>query len=236
MPKVLLFEINRLTIDFNGNTIKVKKPFSFPKILNPGRFLSKNKKISMKLQKSMTEKKIRVKQLENSIEKFDKFNGTNLKLGNMLSLCSDFLHSQKNPELSIEESDIQVFTPSSLMCQENLEEATSLIDSYSSKVNEIVNQIKEELVTCNQEIENTFDREELKEHEYLLTGIIVHDGEVGSGQYYVYMQNSGGWKKYHDVNVTEVNEKAVMFDALGEYGISAACCLVYTSQKLIDSS
>ena len=215
-------------MDSNGNTIKLKKPFSFPKTLFPGRFLLKNKKKSIKLQHSMRDKKKKSKQLEISIDKFIKFNGTDNSLPVMLNLCSNFLHSQSNREVSIDEPDIQIFSPSSLLPVEDLDKATNLIMQYSSKVSEIVQEMKGELENCTREIENTFDQQDLNESVYELIGIVVHNGEVGSGQSYIYMYNNGIWKKYHDMNVTEVNEKQVMYDSLGEYGISAACCLIYS--------
>ena len=232
LPGVLMFEINRLAMDEQGNTIKLKKPFSFPKILHPGRFLIKNHKRSTKLQNSMVEKKRRVHQLEESIEQFLKFNNTDLNLVTMLNLCANFLQSQTNEEPSLEGSDIKIFTPDSLKASSSVNDATSLIREYAARVSDSVNSMKEELETCNREIASTFDTEEMNEFVYELKGIIVHDGEVGSGQYYSYVQDNGVWRKFFDMQVSECNEKQVMFDSLGEYGISAACCLVYTVQNI----
>lgn len=228
LPTVLIFEINRVITDEAGRTTKVKMPFAFPDVLYPGRFFIKHCKKSSKLQRSMTEKKRQVRQLDSSIGKFLKFNNSNLNLVTMLNLCSNFLHSQGNESESFERSDIKVFTPSNLIPTEDLPKAADLIGNYSNKVAETVRTMEEKLEKCKSEIESTFDLEELKEHVYDLTGIIVHDGEVGSGQYYIYISSEGIWRKYHDMNVIEVNKKQVMFDSLGEYGISAACCLIYS--------
>ena len=232
LPGVLMFEINRLALDAQGNTIKLKKPFAFPKVLYPGRFLLKNQKNSSKLQRSMVEKKRRVRQLEESIEQFLKFNNTELNLVRMLNLCTNLLQSQSSDEPGLEESDIRIFTPSALKAPGNMLEATSLVAEYAARVSDIVKNMEEELERCTQEIDSTFDTEEMKEHVYELRGIIVHDGEVGSGQYYSYVHDKGIWRKFLDMHVSECNEKQVMFDSLGEYGISAACCLVYTAQNI----
>jgi Ubiquitin carboxyl-terminal hydrolase/UBA/TS-N domain len=233
LPGVLMFEINRHGKDSNGNIIKQKKPFSFPKLLYPGRFLLKNRKKSQKLQRAMAAKKKKVKQLETSIETFEKFNGSDLSLEKMLKLCSVFLNSQKIPTIATEEPEIEIHTPSKLLPQEDLEVAVCLIDQYTEKVSEKIQVMKNELLTSTNDIENTFNQKEFNEHVYELSAIIVHDGDVGSGQYYLYMRHGDQWKKYHDINVTDVNEKQVMFDALGEYGICAASCLVYIDQGLI---
>lgn len=233
LPGVLIFEINRLATDSKGNISKVKKAFSFPMTLYPGRFLLKNSKKTVKLQRTMTNKKKSLKQLENTIESFENFNNKKQNISQMLKLCSDFLESQNNQELKIGNNEIYVDPPLPIEKKLTLEIACKVIGDYSEKVQSTLEETKEKLRTCEKDVENTFDEEKFKKFEYTLHAVIVHDGDVAAGQYYAYMKSNGIWKKFHDINVTEIGEKSVIFDSLGEYGISGACCLIYVDKNLL---
>lgn len=233
LPGVLIFEINRLATDSNGNLFKIKKGFSFPMYLYPGRYLLGNQKKTRSLQKALATKKKNAKQLENSIETFDHFEGKNVNISQMLNLCLNFLENQRNRDINIDENEVFVEPPFGTEKYASFNETVNVIKAYSDKVQSNLEEMKEQLRRCEDEIENTFDEKKFRKQEYELSAIVVHDGDAGSGQYYSYMKNDGVWRKYHDINITEVGEKNVMFDSLGEYGISAACCLIYVDKNLL---
>ncbi|OMJ90050.1 hypothetical protein SteCoe_7732 [Stentor coeruleus] len=233
LPGVLIFEINRLTTDSKGNISKAIKPFSFPMTLYPGRFLLKNSKKTVKLQRTMANKKKSLKQLENTIESFENFNNRKQNISQMLKLCSNFLENQNNQELKIGNDEIYVDPPLPIEKKPTLEIACKVIGDYSEKVQSTLEEMKEKLRTCEKDVENIFDEEKFKKSEYELHAVIVHDGDVAGGQVYAYMKRNGMWKKFHDINVTEIGEKSVIFDSLGEYGISGACCLIYVDNNLL---
>ncbi|OMJ79576.1 hypothetical protein SteCoe_20384 [Stentor coeruleus] len=233
LPGVLIFGINRLATDSNGNLFKIKKGFSFPMYLYPGRYLLGNQKKTRSLQKALATKKRNAKQLENSIETFDNFEGKNVNISKMLNLCLNFLENQKNQDINIDENEVFVEPPFGIEKQSSFNETLNVIKAYSDKVRSNLEEMKEKLRRYEDEIENTFDEKKFRKQEYELSAIVIHDGDAGSGQYYSYMKKDGVWRKYHDINVTEVGEKNVMFDSLGEYGISAACCLIYVDKGLL---
>lgn len=230
LPKILIFDIKRQQFDAQGNPIKSKKAFGFPEKLHPGRFLFENSSKSSKLQKSMRANKRKVKNLEKSIEKFENFNGTELNISKMLGFCSEFLRGQESGLDVLDGNDFEIINLEG-KSKQDISTTYGVVKSYSDKVQDVLASMKQDLETLTNEIESAFNNEKFNKTEYELTTVVVHDGDVGSGQFYSYMQSGGRWRKYNDINVTEVNFKEVLYHSLGEYGISAACCLVYSLKE-----
>lgn len=230
LPKLLVFDIKRQQLDAHGHSVKNKKAFAFPEKLHPGRFLYENHGESYKLQKSLRSNKRKVKNLKSSVEKFENFNGTDLNIAKMLGLCSEFLKHQANNSDMLEGNDFEPLVVEGLE-PGAITRAFDLIHGYSAVVDEKLAKMKTDLESYSSNIEMAFNTEKFNQHEYELTAVIVHDGDIGSSQFYSYMHLAGKWMKFQDISVSEVNFKEVMFHSLGEYGISAACCLVYSKVK-----
>jgi ubiquitin carboxyl-terminal hydrolase 25/28 len=221
LPKLLVFDIKR------HQEAKNKKIFNFPEKIHPGRFLVENHGESYKLQKSLRTNKRKVKNLKISIEKFEKFNESELDISKMLGLCTDFLSGLVNGTDLLDGSEFE----SELLSedqQKSLKSTLNIVEAYSNEVNSKLEKMKSDLESYSSQIEKAFNTEKFNSHEFSLTAVIVHDGDVGSGQFYSYMCREGKWWKYQDISISEVNFKEVLFHSLGEYGISAACCLVYS--------
>lgn len=58
----------------------------------------------------------------------------------------------------------------------------------------------------------------MKNHRYLLTAILMHEGKAESGHYYSYIfdHKKNIWRKFNDINVIEeLNEEKLLKEAYG---------------------
>ena len=72
----------------------------------------------------------------------------------------------------------------------------------------------------------------MKSHPYHLHSVLIHDGSPQSGHYYafIYDHDSGDWKRYNDIRITDVSEDDVFKESLGGCAQMSAYCLVYINE------
>jgi ubiquitin carboxyl-terminal hydrolase 25/28 len=95
--------------------------------------------------------------------------------------------------------------------------------------------MQHQLATLKAEIQAMYDFPEFKKHPYNLHSILIHDGQAGSGHYYAYIvePESKKWRKYSDINVTEVTHEEVLANSLGGVGQMSAYCFFYVRPDIV---
>ncbi|CAG9318443.1 USP28_2 [Blepharisma stoltei] len=236
LPGLLFFQIQRVQA---GSLTKNSDAFQFPNSIYTDRFLLKNKELSLSLRERMLNLKKRVVLLEQSIEKFKKFNSNDLRLDVMLQQVAVFLGNQLNlteimetDENTGKEAD-RVEIDSGMLPE--ISQSKCFFEELAGNVQGMINDMEIQLDRHKKEIEAIFDINELKQHRYQLHSILMHEGSVEGGHYYafIYDPEYSIWRKYNDVNVTEVKEYEVMAEAIGGHGSNSAYGLIYIDSNLI---
>jgi ubiquitin carboxyl-terminal hydrolase 25/28 len=222
LPKVLLFQIQRVYFDkISQCSVKKHSPFSIDTVIYPDRFMHDNRQLSSARREQVQALKAKVATLEATLDKYERFANDNLSLEKVLRNAHLFIAEQLS-------SDPSPFT------ETGLSQACSVLGFYAEQISQNVSQIKAELTYLQAEIKAVFDLEDLKQHPYLLHSILVHDGMAGSGHYYAYIYDHEylRWRKYSDINVTEVTEQEVFERSVGGYSMTSAYCLMYIAASL----
>ncbi|CAG9320649.1 USP28_3 [Blepharisma stoltei] len=239
LPGIILFQIQRVKYDkVTNSTIKIHKQFKFPKILHPDRFMAKNKEIGSKLRENMLLLKNRIKFLEASLEKLNNYNSTNSGLDTILQQTIEFLSYNENPNqaMEIDEEGLIIFTPEKVIANNpQISRSKTLLQTLTREIVTKIKLMKTQLEQYQFQIEEIFNVPQLKNHEYHLHSILIHDGQAGAGHYYAYVYDAEYevWRKYSDVMITQVEESEVMTNALGGNGYISAYCLMYIENSLI---
>ncbi|CAG8814474.1 25464_t:CDS:2, partial [Racocetra persica] len=80
------------------------------------------------------------------------------------------------------------------------------------------------------------EAEKIKQHKYLLYGVLVHSGYCYGGRYFALIKpnKNGKWLKFDDDRVLPVTDKEVLENNYGD-GLSSAYVLVYIRESDIDN-
>ena len=243
-PQILLFQISRVDFDKSSQMpVKSNKKFTFPKILHPDRFLIENKALSTDLRVKLTSLRKKVERLEKVLEQFENFRGSQATIGQVLGLAGNFLRDQAQPNeyMETEDSSVHVYSPGRLgfdreVSPPQLSDIEKLLVGYKDRIEEMIGNMKLQLKQCNEDIQSVFDRHDLTKHPYQLHSILIHDGQAGSGHYFacIYEPETTIWRRYSDINVTEISEAEVMTEAFGGHHYASAYCLMYIDTRLVE--
>ncbi|TFY81122.1 hypothetical protein EWM64_g2892 [Hericium alpestre] len=103
------------------------------------------------------------------------------------------------------------------------------------KIRKILTRIENELETIDNEISKLkvqsaglFEGSELRQHQYDLRVVLVHDGLPGRNHLYSYVQHLDRWWKTVDYTVTEVPEDTVLNDPTGLHLNAGPYMLIYS--------
>ena len=241
-PQVLLFQISRVDFDKKTQTpIKNHKQFTFPKVLYPDRFLLENKQLSTELRVKMIKLRKKIERLEQVLEQFEKYKASQASIQQILSLASSFITDQSHPSeyMDAEDASLNVYNPGRLLSPATvppLDFATAedLLTRYINRTQEMATNMRKQLKDCSEEIQSMFDRPELTRRPYQLHSILIHDGQAGSGHYFacIFEPETSTWRKYSDINVTEISEEDVFTEAFGGHQYASAYCLMYLDTHL----
>lgn len=242
LPSILLFQVQRVKYDVEtGMGVKIHKKFEFSEELYVDRFMYANKEMATGLRHRELELKGKVKTLEAALEEYENYNGTGTSIEITLANSIAFLEAQlAGPPEASSEADITVYSTASVLAVDENAKAViqTNIDGLRSYLNEVkkqVSEMKEQVEKLKQQIKAIYDVPELKNHQYVLHSILVHDGQAGSGHYYAYIYewDSKIWRKYNDIHVTEVDAAEVMENSVGGMGQQSAYCLFYVDPNVI---
>lgn len=242
LPNMLLFHIDRAKFEKN-KLVKINTPFTFPDVIYPDRFLAKNRDKFGVLRQNSREYKRRIQLLEESSKKFYNYKDENISLEKVLDLTESFLVSQSTTEcMDLEQTDqITLYDPNCLGALDKsqfaeLNQATGIITQYLNKLREGINHLNSQSDTLKVQKEAIFDIPELKQNPYRLHSILIHEGiSADSGHYYAYIFDwtKQVWRKYNDIQITEVSTEEVFNKSIGGQGLTSAYCLVYISEAVI---
>lgn len=245
-PQILLFQISRVDFDKSAQMpVKSHKKFTFPKVLYPDRFLIENKALSTELRVRLTSLRKKVEKLDKVLEQFENFRGSQATIGQVLGLAGAFLKDQTQPNeyMETEDSSVHVYSPGRVgfdreVSSPQLSDIEQLLVGYKARIEEMIGNMKRQLKQCNEEIQSVFDRPDLTKHPYQLHSILIHDGQAGSGHYFacIYEPETALWRRYSDINVTEISEAEVFTEAYGGHHYASAYCLMYIDTRLVEQN
>lgn len=240
LPAVLLFQICRVKYDHNsGMSVKDHSAFEFPQVVYPDRYMESKKSLSAGLRAQVYRLKESVGKLVQRIDEFEHYCEGQVSLHSMLNGTAEFLKKQTVHEAAPIDAECPLYDADCLdvLDPEKLEAVNAsleIISRYYASAKAKLLVMKGQLAELRQQIEAKFDIDDLKGCPYYLHAILVHEGQAGSGHYFVFIRNpaTNKWLKYNDIRVTEVDEQEVFKVSTGGHGLNSAYCLVYTEESI----
>lgn len=223
LPKMLLFQIQRIYFDSaTQSNVKKHSFFRIDKVIYPDRFLYANKHLVSMKRSQVHALKVKVADLEATLAKYERFANDSLSIDRVLLHAQHFLSEQIESQKA------------SGAGYHGLETSCNILGSFASYTGQMIEQLKAELKEVNEAIDRVFDQSDIKQNPYNLHSILVHDGMAGSGQYYAFIYDSqtGIWRKYSDISVTEVSEEEVFKRSSGGSSMASAYCLIYIAANM----
>lgn len=236
LPSVLFLQLQRVYYDKEKKSItKIIRPVEFEKVIYVDRFMKENQEKSSAIRAKVRKFKAKIKELENALEKYKKFGASKLEIENVLDTTTHFLTSQTEAAGAESDLGVKLFSPLEIgdmgYGQNKIKEVTAIITKYSDVVKKQIAEMKTQLADYNNKVAHSYDG--MQSYGYKLHSIIIHSGQADSGHYfaYIYDVEQKKWRKYNDIQVTEVPEDEVMKTSIGEENSSvSAYFLVYVSQ------
>jgi ubiquitin carboxyl-terminal hydrolase 25/28 len=236
LPSVLFLQIQR--VDYNKKTkglTKIINPVEFDKVIYVDRFMKENQEKSSAIRAQVRKCKEKIKELEKALEKYKKFGDNKLEIENVLDTTTYFLTNQVEAMTTESDSGVKIYSPIGIgdigYGAGKLKEVTEVITKYSEVVKKQMAEMNEQLADYKSKVKHSYD--EMQTYAYNLHSIIIHSGQADSGHYfaYIYDVEQNKWRKYNDIQVTEVPEDEVMKTSIGEESSTvSAYFLVYVSR------
>lgn len=215
VPDILFFQIKRVFhISGTDEMYKDSSGIKVPKELYVDRMMLENREITIKLRKECQELTEKKKQIMESLH--------NLKQDNKNNLI-DSIKTVKN------------FIASDLGSQFNHSDNQGIkyLEAIEKYVSEQIHNYEKEI----EEIEKTIDSkfESMKNNQFILHSVLVHDGISGSGHYFAIIRDLDltYWRMYNDSNVRIIEESEVFDIIQGKKEGRAAYCVIYINPKTV---
>eukprot|EP01022_Parablepharisma_sp_SALTPOND_P023425 TRINITY_DN494_c0_g1_i1.p1 TRINITY_DN494_c0_g1~~TRINITY_DN494_c0_g1_i1.p1 ORF type:complete len:1152 (+),score=161.70 TRINITY_DN494_c0_g1_i1:3596-7051(+) len=237
LPSVLLLQIQRVAFDKETKSIKkIINPVKFDKMIYVDRFMMKNRKESSIIRAEVREHKKKIKALEAALAQYRTYGAHKLNIQNVLQTAIHFLGAQSEGMVVENELGVKLFSPTRIgdlgHGPDGLKQAGNMLSAFSETVKAQVEQMEAQLSEYQNKVAHSYDH--MENYRYRLHSIIIHAGQADSGHYYAFIYDfeQNKWRKYNDIQVTEVDEEEVFKTSIGEDNSAAsAYCLVYVSAK-----
>jgi len=210
-PKFLTFQLQRVQYNRERKeAFKLHTKFRFDRLIYMDRYLEcnkdKTKEKRIKQQEWMREKSTEEKKLM----KYEQYNGTNTSLDNALDLSIHHLSVARESLAGVD-----------------VDGAIETLKGQLDITRNQMNHHREEIRKLEDNLGKLY--EDMHEAAYELHGVLVHDGQAGSGHYWAFMfdRATRTWHKFNDITVTPVDEATVFRESEGGSLNTSGYCLIY---------
>ena len=69
-----------------------------------------------------------------------------------------------------------------------MQDIVELLSPWLKHVEHEHSKLKKKMSDCRQERRGLYDFEDFKKYDYILNGVIIHQGQVGAGHYWAYIK------------------------------------------------
>lgn len=214
LPAVLTFCLQRVVFDAElKRAVKKHSRFEFPKELYMDRFLLHNWEAIENQRQIVAVHRERKAEAEGEMKKLTSYKGGNSGLDSILQGTCTFLEEEASQGAPVKDALSVLREYHSLVCEE-LASAEARIKGYEEAIS------------------SAYDH--MREAQYRLHAVLVHEGEVSGGHYWVFIHNSdeNEWYKYNDMNVSKVAEETVWKESVGGHRTTSAYCLIYVKAEM----
>ena len=215
---------------------KINSAVHFEKTIYLDRFMEENNQMR-KLNKAGTEAyKAKLSTLKKSLESYTTFGAEKIDLLKSLITAKEFLKSHSKDNIAVvdmyDNASI-VYDPNGVEIQGDTTGAVNLLEATIKQVSEQINQLKNKI----KEYETLLHKYEKQDkYCYDLHAVLMHSGGAEGGHYYAFIRDREKdiWRKYNDEMVTEVSEKIVLQEAIGNsINPASAYFLIYVARNYI---
>jgi len=222
-PPVLMLQLQRVSYDKDLQAaVKLNAKFNFPREIFMDRYLEKHRTEALEGRQQVAEMRACCRDIEKKLDVRTNSDGPRQDIALHEYLDGTIRFLQKMSTGTDPLSRHPKAPPAPLMndfCKAAQEMYTMAVEEKSS--------LEAQLADKRQKIEDSLPH--LKRVGYQLFAVLVHDGQAGSGHYWVYIWDQAGrWIKFSDSRVTEVGEAEVWDQSVGGKSNTSAYCLMYT--------
>ena len=221
----MLIQINRLQYDRKTNNyMKDNTNLIFYEKIDLARFFETNKEKIIEIEKKNSKVKNKLVKLKNEL--YD-LTGPLMKGGKMglietLENLKELIHAQK----SYQKNDSKRYIKEFIGLPLDLKALDKRIAKLENTKNEKENKIKKK----EKYISKCFNP--FTGMNYILKGVIMHQGDAEQGHYFSYNKLGENWFIMDDSKVTKVDREQVLLDGFGKiFEDRGAYCLVYEEES-----
>ncbi|POS86499.1 hypothetical protein EPUL_001144, partial [Erysiphe pulchra] len=198
LPRIMQFHIQRTAFDQKSlRSWKNRSPVTIPETLYLDRYIDDSDTLNSSIMNRRRESWLWKKQLSSLEARYNVLTETKeTALPNALMVTREWINEiNKDP---IDGIPINADLP-------------RLLDIRINELTAEIDKIKNRIVVLKEKLQNQFI--DMREHEYTLHAVFIHQGEVGGGHYWVYIYDAINdiWRQYNDETVSEVRNRDYIF-------------------------
>ncbi|ORX93747.1 cysteine proteinase [Basidiobolus meristosporus CBS 931.73] len=232
LPPFLQIQVQRVQFDrTTSNVFKSNAYLHFEKRIYMDRYLAENSGHLEVQKQAYRALKAEITRHQNTINHYMKNPDYPIPIAEMLEITATYLKGEQNHLMEADGPESN--SPS----MEQMQMVADTLMKAAQNAKEQIVRAEEKIKELQEEAQLIFDN--LREHEYVLHAVFIHQGEASYGHYWIYIYDFDGskWYKYNDVTVTEVAESEVLADTTNS--TANPYCIVYVkaeeAQKLVET-
>ncbi|VDN52203.1 unnamed protein product [Dracunculus medinensis] len=243
LPPVIIFSLVRFSYK-NGQTEKLHSKFHFPLDFFMDRYLHRNRTyVNIKRQERMILKE-RLENLKNELRRLCFIHCIKFSRRTLLPSWGISAFGFENNEGSGHMEDhSNEFKPaiSKELVVLDADAVARFLLQISNDVNAKIIGLQDEVNSLQENIDATFNVENMKEEGYRLHSVIIHEGEANVGHYWAYIADHStldengspvNWRRFNDKSVERATWQQIEEDSFGSRRTCSAYCLIYTRKRL----
>eukprot|EP00358_Blepharisma_japonicum_P004571 CAMPEP_0202953250 /NCGR_PEP_ID=MMETSP1395-20130829/44478_1 /ASSEMBLY_ACC=CAM_ASM_000871 /TAXON_ID=5961 /ORGANISM="Blepharisma japonicum, Strain Stock R1072" /LENGTH=152 /DNA_ID=CAMNT_0049666167 /DNA_START=73 /DNA_END=528 /DNA_ORIENTATION=+ len=148
--------------------------------------------------------------MEETIDSITKYKNSGLGLPEILRLASTFIKEECSEDI-FQQDSTRILGDNEIDGQ-TLKDLASWLTYLRNLCQNSMDKKKNELEKLRKELGQQYKIPGLMKTPYYLHSILIHEGGAEGGHYYSFIYDSerGIWRKYSDIQVTEISEDEVM--------------------------
>ena len=115
-------------------------------------------------------------------------NGINMRVPDALSTVIGLANDLTNQTADLPESDSANQKFPGNLNRNQMQDIVELLSPWLKHVEDEHSKLKKKMSDCRQERRGLYDFEDFKKYDYILNGVIIHQGQVGAGHYWAYIK------------------------------------------------
>ncbi|KAJ2957037.1 hypothetical protein NQZ79_g7179 [Umbelopsis isabellina] len=200
-PPILHIQVQRVQFDRTSARVYKSNAFvQFDEVIYLDRYLDSNFEALADRRKRVTECRKQVEGYRSDIRELNENKKYPLPVADMLEITAKILEDNQE---------------NSAVGRDDFEKVMNILNEEITAVRGRIHDRKTKIENLAQEIKTQYD--DLRECQYQLHAVFIHQGQANYGHYWIYIRDhvDNKWWKYNDTNVSEVSSEEIFKDTTG---------------------